>query len=77
MILIQGCNLLDNKNKPVDKLIATVYDKKLHLSDMAGMFPLNANHDDSLQLIGSFATRWTKEQFFNGSRKTYSPGFGN
>ncbi|MBK6392767.1 MAG: hypothetical protein KA109_05485 [Saprospiraceae bacterium] len=73
MILIQGCNLLDNKNKPVDKLIATVYDKKLHLSDMAGMFPLNANHDDSLQLIGSFATRWTKEQVFLTEAEKHIP----
>lgn len=73
MILIQGCNLLDNKNKPVDKLIATVYDKKLHLSDMAGMFPLNANHDDSLQLIGSFATRWTKDQVFLTEAEKHIP----
>jgi hypothetical protein len=51
-----------NTNKGSNKLLATVYNKSLYLSEMEGMFPENATYQDSQQLINTYLDRWIREQ---------------
>jgi hypothetical protein len=51
-----------NTNKDSNKLLATVYNKSLYLSEMEGMFPENATYQDSQQLINTYLDRWIREQ---------------
>ena len=44
-----------------NKLLATVYNKSLYLSDMEGMFRENATQQDSLQTINAFVDRWLRD----------------
>ena len=45
-----------------NRVLTTVYNRTLYLSDMEGMFPENASHADSLQIINAFCDRWIREQ---------------
>ena len=45
-----------------NRVLATVYNRSLYLSDMEGMFPENATKNDSLQVINAFSDRWIREQ---------------
>jgi hypothetical protein len=65
-ILILACFGLScknfNFNESSNKLLATVYNKSLYLSDMEGMFPDNATLQDSQQVINVYLDRWIREQ---------------
>ena len=52
-----------NINAPIgsNKLLATVYNKSLYLSDMEGMFPENAAKADSLQITNAYTDRWIRD----------------
>ena len=45
-----------------DKLLATVYNKSLYVSNMEEMFPDNASHQDSVMVINAYTDRWVREQ---------------
>ena len=45
-----------------NRVLTTVYNRSLYLSDMEGMFPENATHADSSQIINAFSDRWIREQ---------------
>jgi hypothetical protein len=45
-----------------NRVLATVYNRTLSLSDMDGMFPENALREDSQQIITAFSDRWIREQ---------------
>ena len=52
-----------NFNAPVssNKLLASVYNKSLYLSDMEGMFPEGAAKADSVQIINAYTDRWIRD----------------
>ena len=52
-----------NISAPVgsNKLLASVYNKSLYLSDMEGMFAENAGKVDSVQIINAYADRWIRD----------------
>jgi hypothetical protein len=53
------------KNKDAtgsNRLVATVYNRSLYLSDLDGMFPENATRQDSQQVVTAFSDRWIREQ---------------
>lgn len=45
-----------------NRLVATVYNRSLYLSDLDGMFPENATRQDTQQVITAFSDRWIREQ---------------
>ncbi len=67
------CTLMNGDPKKEDTILASVYEKKLYLSHLAGIFPESATKEDSLQIINSFATRWTQEQVFLTEAEKYIP----
>lgn len=44
-----------------NKLLATVYNKSLYLSDLEGMFPEAATKQDSMQVINAYVDRWIRD----------------
>ena len=43
-----------------NKLLASVYNRSLYLTDMEGMFPENASKQDSQQVINAYVDRWIR-----------------
>lgn len=68
-----GCTVFQAEQKVKDPLIASVYEKRLLLSDLAGMFSPNANKEDSMHIISNYATRWTQEQVFLTEAEKHIP----
>lgn len=68
-----SCQLLQQEPVKTDPLLATVYTKKLHLSDLEGMFPPESTREDSAQIISSFTVRWTQEQVFLSEAEKHIP----
>jgi len=67
------CQLLKNEPLKPDPILATVYSKKLSLSDLEGMFPPHATKEDSAQIISTFTVRWTQEQVFLSEAEKHIP----
>ncbi len=44
-----------------NKVLATVYNKTLYLSDMEGMFMEGASREDSSQIINAYVDRWVRD----------------
>ncbi|MEP7267782.1 MAG: peptidylprolyl isomerase [Saprospiraceae bacterium] len=70
---ILSCDIIQREQKIPDQLLATVYDKTLKISDLSGLFPANANHQDSLKIISNFITRWTQDQVFLTEAEKHIP----
>lgn len=68
-----SCTIIQRETKPQVPLLASVYEKKLWLTDLAGMFPENSTKADSQAIINSYATRWTQEQVFLTEAEKYIP----
>lgn len=68
-----SCQLINQETFKPDPLLATVYSKKLFLSDLEGMFPPSSNKEDSMQIIATFTTRWTQEQVFLSEAEKHIP----
>ena len=62
MSLLAGCLRNDADNS---KVVANVYGKKLHLSELDDIFPINLTKEDSLQLIKGYCN---KENFSDNIR---------
>jgi hypothetical protein len=52
----------NNDTSGSNRLVATVYNRSLYLTDLDGMFPESATHQDSQQVITAFSDRWIREQ---------------
>lgn len=50
-----------NSTNDPDKLLAKVYNKSLYMSELEGMFGLNATSEDSTVIINAYVKRWIKE----------------
>jgi len=58
IVLLTSC---ENNNNTDDPMLAQVYDKTLHLSDLTGMFPPQTSSEDSIAIIDIYTKRWTKD----------------
>jgi hypothetical protein len=61
MVNIWACKKI-SVSQSSNRLLATVYNKSLYLSDMEGMFPENATQQDSQQVVNAYSDRWIREQ---------------
>lgn len=62
-----GCILLwhcgkNNADKKEDKVLATVYDRNLYLSELDGVVPEGTPVADSALLVSAYIQRWLREQ---------------
>ncbi|OAV44662.1 peptidylprolyl isomerase [Lewinella sp. 4G2] len=57
-LCLASCGSADETND--DRLLARVHQKELRLSDLDGMFPAGATREDSMVIVQSFTSRWTK-----------------
>lgn len=48
--------------KSGDRLLARVFNRELHLSDLENMFPEEASRADSFLIIQAFVSRWVREE---------------
>ncbi len=60
-IFLGGCHLGDGKRAKDDELLASVYNKELHFSDMTGMIPPGQSSEDSSAIINTFIRNWVRE----------------
>lgn len=49
-------------DRGADRLLARVFNRELHLSDLDNMFPEEASRADSFLIIQAFASRWVREE---------------
>lgn len=54
-----GNNHAPGKN---DKVLAQVYNKDLHLSELEGIIPEGTTKEDSLLMVNAYVQRWVREQ---------------
>ncbi len=54
-----GNNHASGKN---DKVLAQVYNKDLHLSELEGIIPEGTTKEDSLLMVNAYVQRWVREQ---------------
>jgi hypothetical protein len=59
---VLGMACEDRNKEPEDRLLAQVFNRQLHLSDLEGMFPEGANAEDSLLITQAFTNRWVREE---------------
>lgn len=68
--LLAGCMKTDPDSS---KVVANVYGKKLHLSELEGIFPKSLSKEDSLQLVKGYVDRWVRKQLMlNRAEKNLS-----
>lgn len=60
-LAMAACNTLQEKRPENDRLLASVYNKDLYLSDMEGMIPEGMSSEDSSLIINAFIRNWTRE----------------
>lgn len=61
LLFITACSENVAETKTDDRLLATVYNKSLHISDMDGMFPVGTTAEDSSLTINAYVERWIRE----------------
>lgn len=49
-------------DRGADRLLARVFNRELHLSDLENMFPEEASRADSFLIIQAFVSRWVREE---------------
>lgn len=70
--LVSGCD--DGSEDVGDPLLARVHSKELRLSELEGMFPQNANAQDSSVIIQAFVNRWVKDAVIQWESERNLPG---
>lgn len=60
LLAVAACN--GDKSKKEDKLLAQVYNKNLHLSELASSLPGGLNAQDSSLMVAALTQRWVEEQ---------------
>lgn len=59
-LLFVQCSRTEERSED-DRLLASVHNKTLYLSDMPGMFPEGASSEDSTLIIENFVRRWVRD----------------
>lgn len=59
-VVLSACKYFGEQSGS-NKLLVTVYNKSLYLSDLDGMFPVNATKQDSQQVINAYVDRWIRD----------------
>lgn len=59
-VLLSACGSGDSAQQE-DQLLAKVYNKPLHLSELDGMFPEGTTASDSTLIINAYVNRWVRE----------------
>lgn len=49
-------------NRPGDRVLAKVFNRELHLSELENMFPEKASPSDSFLIIQAYVNRWIREE---------------
>lgn len=57
---LSACDWKPEQN--VDRLLARVFNRELHLSDLENMFPEGASRSDSFLIIQAYVSRWVREE---------------
>lgn len=57
-----------------DPVLARVHQRELRLSELEGMFPVSATHEDSLVIIEAFTNRWARDAILLWESERYVPG---
>ncbi len=57
---LEACKYFERQSGS-NKLLASVYNKSLYLSDLEGMFPEAATKQDSMQVINAYVDRWIRD----------------
>lgn len=68
-----ACQLITPDQRASDPVLASVYSKKLYLSDLEGIFPPECTHGDSMKIMSTFTVRWTQEQVFLNEAEKHFP----
>ncbi len=58
LMIVSACQ---SKKAEEDPLLAQVFNRTLHLSDLDGLFPEGTTSSDSTLIIGAFTNRWIRE----------------
>ena len=61
ILLIFRCTPTAENNSAADRLLAEVGSKKLYLSELDGMIPVNGSSEDSSLVINALVERWARE----------------
>lgn len=61
VLLVAACSTPVKETNEGDILLAQVHNKKLHVSDMPGMFPKGATASDSVLIIDNYVRRWVRD----------------
>ena len=78
LILVTSCEFLGGSSpKKNSKVVARVYDAKLHQEDMQGLFPENLSYEDSIVLTRNFINSWAKQQLLFRKSKVNMPTENN
>ena len=56
-----SCKQLPEAETENDRLLATVFNRSLYLSELDGMIPEGASQEDSALIINAFTERWVRE----------------
>ena len=56
-----ACQTAPTDDEGTDKLLATVQNKSLHLSELDGMLPEDTNLEDSVKIINAYVERWIRK----------------
>ncbi len=62
VLLIAACQPKKVEHSDKGRLLASVYDKNLYLSDLEGMLPEGTTAEDSAVIITAFSERWIKDE---------------
>jgi len=60
-IILSGCQQSNAGGDQEDKLLAEVKNRRLHLSELDGMFPEGTSGADSNLIINAYVDRWVRE----------------
>ena len=67
LIILAGFSFIACQSTPVtdevamDKLLATVQNKSLYLSELDGMLPEEASTEDSVKIVNAYVERWVRK----------------
>ncbi len=62
LVLAFACGKKGKTGKAGDRLLASVYDNNLYLSETDGLFPEGTSKEDSVLILNAFRQRWVREQ---------------
>lgn len=60
ILFLTACTTLETRNRETP--LATVFDKKLYISDIRDIFPSNVSGQDSVQILQNYIDKWVKKQ---------------